>query len=300
MYRVTEVKKLMATLSLLVAVCVSDATASLADAKIKVITTLLPFKEFVETVGGNGVEVSALIPPGASPHTYELAPSQLREVSQARLYVKTGSGVEFEEVWLEKIVGLNEKMVVCNSSESLELREMESDHHNDGDEYNDHHGKDPHVWLSPRNAKIIVENVRDCFIQLDPSNIEVYHRNAQKYIRQLDDLDRTIQERLSELPDRWFIVFHPAWGYFARDYNLNQIAIQVQGKEPSPKYIVQVIEKARKLGIKTLFVSPQANPKTAQLIATEIRGTVAFANPLAEHYIENLQGVAELISKSYE
>ncbi len=281
-----------------------------AGTGIEVVTTILPFKEFVEGVGGERVEVSILIPPGANPHTYELTPSQLKLVSRARMYVKVGSGIEFEQVWTGKIAGLNKDMLVCNSCEGLSLIEMEeSNCRNDDDaqhstrskaERHDYHGKDPHVWLSPRNARDIVGNIKECLIQIDPGNSETYVTNARNYINRLDALDEEIQGKLFGLKGKPFMVFHPAWGYFARDYNLNQIAIEVQGKEPSPRQISKAIETARRFGIKTILVSPSIDPKTAVVVANEIDGEVVLADPLAQRYIDNLGEVANLISRTYE
>ena len=294
-------------LSLTVAVFLSSAAAG---SGINITTTILPFKHFIETVGGELVEVDVLISPGANPHTYEPTPGQLKDVSDAMMYVKVGSGVEFELAWMEKIIALNRNIVVCNGSDGLELLEMtegnhtthreEDEHRTQDDEAYDYQGKDPHVWLSPKNAGVIVKNIRDCLIQVDAENAEIYSLNADQYLTELELLDRKIREVLSSAPTKLFIVSHPAWGYFAHDYNLTQIAIEVEGKEPSPKHVAKVIETAREHNITTILVSPQSNPEIARVIADEIEGRIVYADPLAEHYIESLLAVADRIRRSNE
>jgi zinc transport system substrate-binding protein len=280
-------------------VYIAHSETSQVEPRMKVITTLLPYKEFAEAVGRERVQVSVLIPPGASPHTYELTPGQLREVSEARVYLKVGSGVEFEEVWLGRIVALKKDIMVCNSSDGVKLREMEDHHQPEGNGHSSQR-KDPHIWLSPRNAKVIVENIRDCFVRLDPRNIELYDFNLSEYIKRLDDIDREIEHKLLELKNRSFIVFHPAWGYFARDYGLQQTAVHPEGKEPSPRDIIRVIEQARAHGITTIFVSPHIDPRAARFVAKETDAWVGFADPLGEQYIENLREVADLIARNHE
>lgn len=251
--------------------------------KLSIITTILPFKEFIKSVGGNRVDVTSLIPPGANPHTYELTPGQLKDVSRAAMYVKVGSGIEFELVWLDKILTFNRNLMMCNASEGIALVEG-----------------DPHVWLSLRNTKIIVKNIKNALILLDPVHKASYVDNAEKYVHTLDNYDRKFSKELAPFKTKKILVFHPSWGYFVRDYNLGQIPVEIEGKEPSPKRIRYVIDAARQHTIKTIFIAPQQNPKTASIIAREINGVVAFADPLAEQFLENLQEIVDEIVKSYE
>lgn len=263
----------------LAAFAMSCRPAAEATEKIRVIVTILPLAEFVESVGKEKVEVTVMVPPGASPHTYELTPSQMVEVSQARMLVKVGSGVEFELAWMGKIVAANQDMLVIDSSTGIVLM-----------------GKDPHIWLSLRNAKIMVENICTGLIEADPDNQSYYTQNKNSYLTKLDALDKDIREDLSGIENRRFIVLHPAWGYFARDYNLEQIPIEVGGKEPSGQDIASLIEEAREHDIKLIFASPQFNAKSAEVIAREIEGRVVFVDPLARDYITNMRMIlSELV-----
>jgi len=250
---------------------ISCQPAAEVTERIGVVVSILPLAEFVESVGKEKVEVTVMVPPGASSHTYELTPSQMVEVSQARMLAKVGSGVEFELAWMSEIVAANHDMLVIDSSTGIVLMD-----------------KDPHIWLSLRNAKIMVENICAGLIEADPDNQSYYTQNKNSYLTKLDALDKDIRESLSGIENRRFIVFHPAWGYFARDYNLEQIPIEVGGKEPSGQDIASLIEEAREHDIKLIFASPQFNVKSAEVIAREIKGRVVFVDPLARDYITNM------------
>jgi zinc transport system substrate-binding protein len=262
--------------------------ASQPSDKIGVVVTILPQADFVENVGGEEVEVTVMVPPGADPHTYEPTPSQLVKVSEAKMYAKVGSGIEFELAWMDKIIEQNKAMLVVDCSKGIQMMEMEG-HHDDEDDSEHHQGEDPHIWLSPKNAKLMVGNICSGLVQVDPQNEAYYTRNRDEYLAKLDAMDKDIQEGLSGLKNRRFIVLHPAWGYFARDYNLEQIPIEIGGKEPSAKDIANLIQKAEGQNIKIIFASPEFNPRSAEVIAKEIGGRVVFIDPLAKDYIKNMR-----------
>ncbi|MBN2463927.1 MAG: zinc ABC transporter substrate-binding protein [Dehalococcoidia bacterium] len=258
--------------------------------KIGVVVTIVPQIGFVQNVGGDKVDITVMVPPGADPHTYEPTPSQMVKISEAKMYAKVGSGVEFELTWMGKIIEQNKAMLVVDCSNGIQMREMEGyNFDEDSGEY--HRGEDPHIWLSPKNAKLMVENICTGLIQVDPQSEAYYNQNRDEYLAKLDALDKYIQEELSGIGNRRFIVFHPSWGYFAKDYNLEQIPIEIGGKEPSAKDIANLIQKAEEQNIKVIFASPEFNPRSAEVIAKEIGGRVIFIDPLAEDYIGNMRTV---------
>jgi len=242
---------------------------------LRVIVTILPQAEFVEKVGGERVHVTVMVPPGASPHTYEPTARQLMDVSKAEIYFQVGSGVDFELTFMSKIVEINKRMLIVNCSEGIQII-----------------GNDPHVWLSPRNAKIIVRNICEALVQVDPENEDYYRENMRSYLEELDDLDREIREILKNITDRRFMVYHPAWRYFAREYNLTQIPVEKEGKEPTVRGLMALIDQARELNRRVIFVSPQFDRKKAEAIAESIHGKIVFLDPLAKDYVENLRSVA--------
>ena len=256
---------------------------------IIVVVTIPPQAEFVKRVGGEKVAVITMVPQWANPHTYEPTPAQLMNVSKAKMYVKMGSGIEFEIAWMDKIKSINENMLIVDCSKGIELLKED--------------GKaDPHIWLSPKNAKIIVENICEGLVQIDPANSTYYEQNKEAYLRELDALDKEISQILSKTSKtsaHKFIVYHPAWSYFARDYGLEQISVEEGGKEPTPERIASIIEEAKRNNITKIFASPQFKDK-AEVIAKEIGGEVVEINPLAENYIENMRKFAEELAEEGE
>ena len=251
------------------------------NAQIKAVVTILPQAEFVEKVGGERVEVIVMVPPGASPHTYEPSPRQLVEISDADVYFQMGSGIDFELSFMDKIREINHRMHIVNCSRGIRIID-----------------RDPHVWLSPRNAKIIVKNIYEALVQIDPEGEEYYRENMESYIKELEALDREVREILKDLNDRRFMVYHPAWRYFAMEYNLTQIPVEREGKEPTARGMMALIDQARSLHMKVIFVSPQFDWKKAETIAESIHGRIVFLDPLAKDYIDNLRRVAIEISRS--
>ncbi len=259
---------------------VTPQTEKELDKKIGVIVSIPPQAEFVERVGGDRVQVTVMVPAGASPHTYEPAPSQLRAVSSAKIYAEVGSGLEFEAAWMNKISSTNREMLVVNCSKNISFI-----------------GTDPHVWLSPRNAEIMVENIYRGLIQIDPTNQEYYMKNKERYLQELDGLDKKIIQAIAGKENRKIMVYHPAWTYLCRDYGLEQIAIEKEGKEPTPQGIADLIKQARKDNITVVFASPQFSTKSAEVIASEINGNVVLISPLERNYMENMHKVAETFAE---
>ena len=263
--------------------------------KIGVVVTILPQVEFVENVGGEKVDVTVMVPLGAGPHTYEPLPSQMKALARAEMYAKVGSGVEFELVWLEKLLSTNKEIVVVDCSAGIQLIQMAGNHNHQDEqpeqELDSHGAMDPHIWMSPLNAKIMVQNICDGLVQVDPGNRAFYERNRDAYLQELTELDQDVREGLSGVTNRRFMVYHPSFGYFAKEYNLTMLPIEEEGKEPTPAGIVHLIEQAKEDNIKVIFASPQFNPRSAEVIADEIGGSVVLIDSLAGDYIANLRTV---------
>lgn len=255
-----------------------------SDDKIGVVVTVGPQEEFVKRVGGDRVNVMVMVPPGADPHTYEPLPNQMKQVQDAQIYFQVGSGIEFELTWMDKLISMNSQMKVVNTSAGIQLVPNTAE----GEE-----GSDPHVWVSPRNAKIMVENIYQTLVQNDPENKDYYTKNRDEYLKELDQLDKNITQTLSGKNNTKIMVYHPAWAYFCRDYNLQQISIEQAGKEPTPQNIAILVDTARNESIKVIFVSPEFSTSNAQVIANEIGGKVVVVDPLSQNYLENMKKVAE-------
>jgi zinc transport system substrate-binding protein len=269
------------------AVSVSCGQKEKTDGKIGVAVTILPQAEFVESVGGDRVEVTVMVPPGANVHIYEPTPSQLAALAKAEMYAKVGSGVEFELAWMDKLVAINRDMLVVDCSRGVEVLEMIGGHEEDGEV--EHGLMDPHIWMSPRNAQIMVRNICEGLVQVDPDNKNYYEQNRDVYLQKLAELDREVRDGLSGVTNRRFMVYHSAFGYFASEYNLVMMPIEEGGKEPTAAGLARLITQAKEHGIKVIFAEPQFNPRSAEVIAGAIGGRVVFIDPLAKDYLANMR-----------
>lgn len=259
--------------------------------------TIQPLAEFVREIGGDRVSAHVLVPRGANPHAYEPTTAQLRALSRSALYVAAGSQLEFETIWLDRLLAMNPSMKLCESAEGIELLSWseEGAHH-----HGDHAAsrRDPHVWLSPVNAMLMVRNIERVLVEIDSSARVDYNQRAKRFVEQLQALDRRLKKRLEPLTQRTFMVYHPDWAYFAKEYRLIQVSIESEGKEPGAKMLVKLIKRAKTEGVRVIFTSPQISARAANVIAREIGGRVELADPLAEHYIDNLDKMAELIAEA--
>ena len=294
------------------------------DGNIIVAVSILPQAEFVEAVGGDRVQTIVMIPPGASPATHDPTPGQLRDISEARMYAIMGSGLAFEEVWLDKLEVINGEMLVVDCSKGIPLRDMET-HFHEGDEAgvryvndeeygaeeagehdaeegaeseHEHSGKDPHIWNSPVNAKLMVENIYQGLVQIDPANETYYRQNRDVYLSRLDVLDAKIRKDLEGRENSTFMVFHPSWGYFADEYGLTMLPIEIEGKEPSVQDLARMVDLAKEKDIRVIFIQAQFSPRSAEAVAEEIGGEVVVVDPLAPNYLENMEEVSGIFARN--
>ncbi|BAW95650.1 zinc ABC transporter, zinc-binding protein [[Synechococcus] sp. NIES-970] len=275
------------------------ATAPQAE-PLKITVSVLPQKYFVEKIGGDRVQVSSLVGPGIEAENYEPRPQQLRELSEADAYV--GIGIFFEDVWGDRLRAANREMIWLDTSENIEKIPLLDHHHHDGDDYHSSdEGEllDPHIWLSPARVKQQAESIYQLLAQLDPANEVFYAENLSQFLIEIDQIDAAIRQRLDPLENRAFLVFHPAWGYFAEDYNLEQISIEAGGQEPSAAELAELIRTAEEKQIRTIFVQPQINAQAAQTIAQQINATTVLLDDLAPNWSENMLTIAdELVNAS--
>ncbi|MFK5882585.1 MAG: zinc ABC transporter substrate-binding protein [Sulfurospirillum sp.] len=261
-------------------------------AKLNIVVSVLPEVSFVKAIGKNLVNVTAMVKPGDSPHTYEPKPSQMREISKADIYFSIG--VEFENAWLKRFANQNSKMLIINLSSGIKKEAMptfEGKNQHDG-------GKDPHVWTSPENIKIIAKNIYKALIKTDSKNRSIYTKNYQNFILHIEMVDKKIKNILKNTPrNSRFMVFHPAWGYFAKEYHLIQLPIEIEGKIPKPKSLIKIIKIAKKQKVRAIFTQPEFSPKIATQIARELHVKVIKATPLNPKWEENLISFAKAIAK---
>ncbi len=264
------------------------------NARLHVVTSIEPLTFFVEEIGGDAVSVSAMVPPGANPHSYEPTPGQMVVLGDAQLFVMAGSGVEFELHWMQRFRELYPDLAICDAANGVELERIER--RRDGHVHTSR--IDPHFWLSPSNALVIASNVRDALVEADPRRAERYQQRYSDLVLRLAGLRDSIRHELVGFEGEAFLVFHPAWGYYAREFGLRQIAAEAEGKELTPRSLMQVVEAARTEGIRVVFVSPQFSRVQAESIAREIGGVTQSVDPLSADYIENLRAVTNVLKRS--
>jgi len=258
-----------------------SSLACRALAALPVAVSVLPQKTFVEAVGGEAVTVQVLVAKGYDPALYEPRPRQLARLSQAQLYVR--AGVPFEAAWLPRFRQLNPRMRILDMREGLPLIPLAEG------------GGDPHVWTDPTLVKAHAARLRDALTALDPANGPRYAAGYQAFAERLDALDEALARRLAPLQGRAFLVFHPAWSYFARRYGLRQLAVEQEGKEPNARSLAALIDQARALNIRAVFVQPQHAGGTARVVAKALGAHLVSIDPLAEDYFATLRKMADLL-----
>jgi zinc transport system substrate-binding protein len=274
--------------------------------------SILPQKYFVEKIVGDKFNVNVMVKPGFSPATYEPKTSQMRDLVKSDIYFSID--VPFEKVWLEKFKQSAKNTLFVDTSKGIEKLAMEAHSHgeeqhheedkheeHDHEEHaHDHGGLDPHIWLDPILVKIQAKNIYDAVSKIDSKNSEFYKANYEVFIKELEQLDNNIKDILKGVEHKPFMVFHPSWGYFAKRYHLEQVSIEVEGKEPKPNQLVEIIEDAKKHNIKVVFVAPQFSQKSAKTISKSLNANVVTINPLSLKWDEELIITAKEIEKSYK
>lgn len=277
-----------------------------SEQRLSVTVSIQPQKYFVQRIGNDLVDVTIMVPVGASPHSYEPKPQQMVALTRSRIYFAIG--VRFEDAWLDKLSAANPDMLVVHTEAGIQKRFMASHTHFDeaseGDHQarsestgSDHGGDDPHIWLSPPLAMLQARNILTGLLQVDPRHKDIYESNYRDFITELVDLDNKVRGIFWQKGKGLkYMVFHPAWGYFADAYGLQQVPVEIEGKEPKAQDLQQLIELARQTGIRVLFVQPQFSTKSAQTIADAIGGRIVFADPLAPDWPKNLLQVSQAIA----
>jgi zinc transport system substrate-binding protein len=264
-----------------------------AGKKLAVFVSIAPQKYFVHQIGRERVDVQVMVPPGASPATYEPKPRQMAALSKTPVYFAIG--VPFERIWLKKIAAANPNMRVVHTDQGIQKIPMATHHHeSEHHQAKDHQNRgelDPHIWLSPPLVMTLARTIRNALQEIDPAHRSVYDANYKAFASTLTALDAELRNTFAGRQGLQFMVFHPSWGYFADTYGLKQVAVEIEGKDPKPAQLKELIEHAKEKGIKIIFVQPQFSSKSAKLVAREIGGRVAVADPLAQDWSTNLRAV---------
>ncbi len=268
-----------------------------AGGRLPVFVSIVPQKYFVEKIGGPLVTVTVMVKPGASPATYEPRPRKMARLSRTALYFAIG--VPFESVWLKKIAAANPAMKVIHTEAGIKKLPMDAGLHA-GEAHRRAGLLDPHIWLAPPLVKVQAQNIVRALQAVDPDHRSVYESNYHRFAIEIDALHTELKQRFAAKQGDNFMVFHPSWGYFAHAYGLKQVAVEIEGKNPKPAQLKNLIQNAATHHIRVIFVQPQFSTKTARLIADAVGARVLIADPLAENWSENLRAVAAKIDMALE
>ncbi|MFU0832691.1 MAG: Zinc transport system substrate-binding protein [Oscillospiraceae bacterium] len=285
---------ILLTVLLLFTACASNpeqsSTTSQETQKPVIAVTIVPEATFAKAVCGDLMEIITTIPPGYSPETYEPTPKQKEELSNASIYFAIG--VPAEEASILPAAADLENLKI------IRLQDIVAEKYPDRTFSSGE--RDPHIWLSPKRAKVMVETIAQQCGELDPSHKQQYEENAQNYLKQLDALDTELNEIFSNIQNKNFLVFHPAFGYLAEDYGLTMYALEEEGKEATPQHMQDMVDFAKRQNIHAIFYQDEVDSKQSEAFAEEIGGKTVELSPLAPDYIENLKKMATTMAEAMQ
>lgn len=273
--------------------CNSDKTKQ-ADQGNTVLISIQPYAYFIEKIAGETLNTMVLIPPGTTPHVYDPTPRQMAEIGKVDIYFYNGN-LSFEQAWITKIRNNYPNLELVSLAQGIEVL---SGHECTDPDHDHHHGTDPHTWLSASNGKIIAQTIFDALSSKYPESKETFKKNFENLMAETDQLDTQIRNLLAKQSSDKFMIFHPSLSYFARDYNLEQIAIEFEGKEPSPSQLRTSIDMATKENVTTILIQKEFDMENARIIADEINGTIVQIDPLSRDWAANLLDIAQKISEA--
>lgn len=263
--------------------------------------TIEPQRYFAEQIAGDKFEINTVVPAGQNPEIYDPTPQQMVQVGKSTAYLRIGH-LGFEEQWIGKIAENNNEMQIFDLSEGIELVKGEEGHNHDHDHdhgegaAHSHFGVDPHTWSSVSGAKKIAWNTLNAFLELDKENTQYYWENYNRLIEKIETTEKKISSLVSPLTNRTFIIYHPALTYFANEYNLTQLSIEMEGKEPSPAQLKRLIDTAKESGAKVVFIQQEFDKKNAELVAKETSCNLVVINPLDYNWEKEMIHIAQALA----
>ncbi|MFI3206494.1 MAG: zinc ABC transporter substrate-binding protein [Clostridia bacterium] len=276
-----------AAIALSMVACSAQEENQSADEKLQIAVSIVPQETFVKAVAGDLVDVVTMIPSGASASNYEPTMEEMAAFEDSAVYFSIG--VPTEEVNIMPNVG---DVPVVSMVEKVEAVYEQVTFENGS--------RDPHMWLSPKRVIVMIEAICEELSELDPDNADTYKENADSYCEELTELDNTITEALSDVENRAFIVYHPAFGYLADDYGLTMYSLEEDGKEATAEHLEEMIDFAKENDIKVIFYQAEIDSSQSQTFADEIGGETTMLEPLSPDYIDNLINMAEVMAEAME
>jgi zinc transport system substrate-binding protein len=256
--------------------------------------SIAPFKYFVKEISGNNFSVNVMVPAGANPHIYEPYPDQINKLRQSVAYISNGY-LGFEMTWLDRFYEMNRSMKKLSLGDSIDPIISGDNHGSDHFE-----SADPHYWVSPICALKMASSVREFLIELDPQNRQQYDENHKILTERIREVDSMARELSSPGRKKEFMIYHPNLAYLARDYGLEEIAVEKEGKEPSPSRLRELIDLAKNDNLKVILVQREYDTRNARAIAEETGSRVIIIDPLSEDWYSSTSEIIRTLKDSFE
>jgi len=278
-------KKISYATFLLIFISCSEQTPIDNDDKIKIAVTITPYKYLVQKIAEDYVDVVSSIPEGATPHHFEPTPKLIRSISSASYYFKVGQYMEFEDIWLQKLKGINKEMTVFDLSDSVSYS-----------------NNDPHIWLSPVKLKFISKNILNALIKILPGESTRFRNNYNHFVDSLETITKHLENSFVNIDDekKVLLVYHGSWKYFADDFGFRQISIEEGSKSASAKEFKEILNVVRKSKVKVIFIDPQHSRQSAEVIAKDLKIVTDVINPLPDNLLENFYSIENKILTYYK
>ena len=264
------------------------------EAANRVSVSILPQKYFVDQIAGDLLQVNVLVPPGSSPHNYEVLPSQMKDLAKSKAWLQVGL-LTLEDALKVKLADINKNMAIVNCSEGI-IPIAGSEHEEEGHEHSAKEAFDPHIWLAPADVKIMAKNILDALKAGFPQHSSAFDGNYIRFIARIDSISALIDQKIAPLKNRNILIFHPALAYYARQFKLSQIALEFDGKEPSPRHMKEIVDLAHEQNIHVIFIQKEFDPAFAQQLSREIDGKVVIIDPLEYNWEKQIMDITEKIA----
>lgn len=282
-------KVLCLVILILIASCGRQSNSS----NERIITvSIAPFKYFVEAIAGSDFSVNVMVPAGSDPHIYEPFPEQINNLRKSVGYISNGY-MGFEMNWLERFYETNRQMKKLSLGDNIDP--IAGEHQHEGEHLE---GADPHYWVSPVCATVMAKDVKDFLIQLNPSERVKYETNYKLLLVKIQDMDKKARELFGSVQQKSVMIYHPNLAYLARDYNLTEIPVEYEGKEPSPSHLRELIDLARRENLKTVFIQKEYDTKNAKAIADEIGAELKIIDPLSGDWLTSTDEIIDALYRS--
>lgn len=274
-------KKLIFLFVIISLISCSDKTEENSDLTVAV--TLAPYEYLINKIAGDNIKIITSLPPKATPHHFEPTAKLIENISKADYYFRVGANLQFEEIWVNKLTGMNKLLKVIDLSRNLQDI--------DGD---------PHYWLSPKNLEIISTAIHTELLKIIPELKAELNKNLMAFQDSLKLVSGEIKKSLETIPNKKLLVYHGSWSYFVRDFGFKQLTIEQGSKEPTPSDLERILNEVNKSKIPVVFIDPQHSKTSAQIVAKELDVNVDTIDPLKKDVLKNLIEVKNKIEKHYK